>query len=188
MPNPSYPLPSPFLLPYTHKTRLSIFASLLRTSFLTGHNQHRFGPTFCGEWSQADTDCARHLNNVGVGARWTGTLNTNDPKTQVLSPTCPVAEDAEGNNAVRCECDSANADPARYSPQYKQWLQMFAEAQMHSFEKGWGWFYWTWETERSVQWSWKLGREAGILPQKAYAPAFRCEGEIPSFQGLPESY
>ena len=28
-----------------------------------------FGPTLCGEWSQADTDCATYLNNVGVGTR-----------------------------------------------------------------------------------------------------------------------
>jgi len=142
---------------------------------------HSFGPTLCGEWSQADTDCAQYLNNVNVGARWTGTMNTNDPKTQVLSPTCP-------KNSGVCECDDANADPSKYSPLYKQWLQMFAEAQMASFEKGWGWFYWTWETEKSVQWSWKLGLQAGILPKKAYAPDFNCSEEVPSFQGLPENY
>ena len=65
---------------------------------------------------------------------------------------------------------------------------MFAEAQMYSFEKAWGWFYWTWVTESAVQWSWKLGLQADILPPKAYAPSFKCDSAVPDFSGLPESY
>jgi glucan 1,3-beta-glucosidase len=82
----------------------------------------------------------------------------------------------------------ANAKPDQYSTAYKQFLKMFAEAQMQSFERAWGWFYWTWETETATQWSWKLGREAGILPQKAYAPDFKCGSAVPSFSDLGESY
>ncbi|SLM39801.1 Glycoside hydrolase, superfamily [Lasallia pustulata] len=109
-----------------------------------------FGPTLCGEWSQADTDCAPSLNNVNVGSRWTGTLNTGDPSTQILTPSCPP-------NAGACDCTPANADPASYSDAYKTWLLRNAEAQMDSFEQGWGWFYWTWVTETAVQWSWRDG-------------------------------
>jgi glucan 1,3-beta-glucosidase len=65
---------------------------------------------------------------------------------------------------------------------------MFAEAQMHSFEQAWGWYYWTWVTESAVQWSWKLGLQAGVLPSKAYAPNFKCDSAIPDFSGLSESY
>ena len=65
---------------------------------------------------------------------------------------------------------------------------MYAEAQMNSFEKAWGWFYWTWETESATQWSWKLGLAAGILPAKAYEPSFKCDTDVPSFSDLPESY
>ncbi|KAI9818826.1 MAG: hypothetical protein M1827_007647 [Pycnora praestabilis] len=142
-----------------------------------------FGPTLCGEWSQADTDCAQYLNNVNVGSRWTGTMNTGDPLTQVLSPSCPP-------NAGTCECTDANADPSQYSSTYKQWLQMFAEAQMTSFEMGWGWFYWTWQTEASVQWSWKLGLAAGILPHLAYQKDFNCSQVVPAYNtlGLAEDY
>jgi glucan 1,3-beta-glucosidase len=143
----------------------------------------RWGPTMCGEWSQADTDCAQYLNNVGVGSRWTGTMNTQDPSTQVLSPTCP-----QSSNSAPCDCGPANADPSSYTPEYKKFLQTFAEAQMNSFEKGWGWFYWTWETESAVQWSWKLGLQAGILPAKAYQPNFTCGDPIPSLGSLPENY
>ncbi|TKA61355.1 hypothetical protein B0A49_11573, partial [Cryomyces minteri] len=148
-----------------------------------------FGPTMCGEWSQADTDCAQYLNNVGVGSRWEGTLNMasgpgSSNSGSVLNPTCPT------KNNPKCECADANADPTTYSPAYKQWLLQFAEAQMASFERGWGWFYWTWETETAVQWSWKLGLKAGIVPQKAFAKDFNCTGSIPDYGalGLAENY
>ncbi|GAB7338218.1 hypothetical protein MBLNU457_4555t1 [Dothideomycetes sp. NU457] len=147
-----------------------------------------FGPTICGEWSQADTDCAQYLNNVGVGSRWEGTLNmANTPggstNQSVLSPTCPTA-----NNPI-CSCEDANADPANYSPEYKTWLLQFAEAQMRSFEYGWGWFYWTWKTETATQWSYRDGLAAGILPQKTWERSFDC-ANIPDYAaaGLPENY
>ncbi|KIW73839.1 hypothetical protein PV04_01926 [Phialophora macrospora] len=138
-----------------------------------------WGPTLDGEWSQADTDCTPNLNNVGVGSRWAGTLDTGDPDTSVLTPTCAEPP---------CSCAQANADPSTYSDSYKQFLQMYAEAQMHSFEQAWGWFYWTWKTENAVQWSYMLGLKAGILPEKAYSPSFKCDSEVPDFSDLPESY
>ncbi|KAL6245567.1 hypothetical protein RBB50_007566 [Rhinocladiella similis] len=138
-----------------------------------------WGPILDGEWSQADTDCAQYLNNVGVGSRWAGTLNTGDSQTAVLTPTCPQPP---------CSCAQANADPKTYSDSYKQFLQMYAEAQMHSFEQAWGWFYWTWKTENAVQWSWELGLKAGILPAKAYSPSFKCDSEVPNFSDLSEGY
>lgn len=143
-----------------------------------------FGPTICGEWSQADTDCAQYLNNVNVGSRWEGTLNAQDGSSPISSPRCP----SKGNPA--CECTDANADPSKYSAPYKQFLLSFAEAQMFSFEQGWGWFYWTWETENAVQWSWKLGMAAGILPKTVWDRSFNCNDSIPDFgaMGLPENY
>ncbi|KEQ94106.1 glycoside hydrolase family 5 protein [Aureobasidium subglaciale EXF-2481] len=147
-----------------------------------------FGPTLCGEWSQADTDCATYLNNVGVGSRWEGTLNMistpgGSLDGSVLSPTCPTA------NSPRCSCTNANASPSSYSDGYKQWLRDFAEAQMYSFEKGWGWFYWTWKTESATQWSYKDGLAAGILPSKTWERTFTC-GSVPDYagMGLAENY
>ncbi|KAL1297832.1 hypothetical protein AAFC00_006360 [Neodothiora populina] len=141
-----------------------------------------FGPTLCGEWSQADTDCAKYLNNVGVGSRWEGTLNMastpgGSSDGSVLSPTCPT------QNNPRCSCTEANADPSSYSDAYKQWLRDFSEAQMHSFEQGWGWFYWTWQTESATQWSYKHGLAADILPPKAYQRDFNCSS-IPDYAGM----
>ena len=108
-------------------------------------------------------------------------MNLGDPSTNVLTPTCP-------QNSGTCECDDANADPSKYSPQYKQWLMMFAEAQMVAFEMGWGWFYWTWDTEAAVQWSYKKGLAAGILPPLAYQRDFNCTPSAPNIAGLPENY
>lgn len=141
-----------------------------------------FGPTVFAEWSQADTDCAMYLNNIGWGNRWTGTYTTGNPLTQVLSPTCPVM--------TGCDCTNANADPSTYSASYKQFLLMFAEAQMHSFEYGYGWFYWTWKTESAPQWSYQAGLKAGILPAKAYTRSFNCSSTVPDFKtaGLSEVY
>ncbi|KAK3708390.1 hypothetical protein LTR37_011486 [Vermiconidia calcicola] len=148
-----------------------------------------FGPTIFGEWSQADTDCAEYLNNVGVGSRWEGTLNMiNTPggstSGSVLTPTCPT------QNNPPCSCEGANADPSGYSDGYKQWLKMFAEAQMDSFEVGWGWFYWTWKTESAAQWSYRDALANGMVPEKAYRPDWSCDQSIPDYgsMGLPEEY
>jgi glucan 1,3-beta-glucosidase len=148
-----------------------------------------FGPTIFGEWSQADTDCAEYLNNVGVGSRWEGTLNMVDTpggstSGSVLTPTCPT------DNNPRCSCTQANADSSSYSDSYRQWLKMFAEAQMDSFEYGWGWFYWTWQTESAPQWSYKDALAAGIAPTLAYQPDWNCNETIPTYSSsdLPEYY
>lgn len=145
-----------------------------------------FGPTMCGEWSQADTDCTKYINNVNMGTRWEGTLDTGNASTSVLEPYCPLKNRG-------CSCSSANADPKDYSDAYKKWLYQFAVAQMISFEAGWGWFYWTWKTERATQWSWEKGMEAGILPMKTWERDFECPdspGGLEDYgkMGLAESY
>lgn len=99
-----------------------------------------FGPTLVAEWSQADTDCAKDLTNVGWGNRWTGTYVTGNSSLDITTPRCPTTDS-------QCDCDQANAPASAWSDTYKQFLLMFAEAQMTSFEKGWGWWYWVWDTE-----------------------------------------
>ncbi|OTB13335.1 glycoside hydrolase family 5 protein [Daldinia sp. EC12] len=154
---------------WTQQTQLSMDTS-------TG-----FGPTMFAEWSQADTDCAKHVTNVGWGNRWTGTYDSGNASTEALTPKCPTKDSS-------CSCDKANADPGSYSDTYKKFLKMFAEAQMTSFEKGWGWWYWTWDTEDAPQWSYKKGLAAGILPEKAYDKDFNCDADVPDFSDLSETY
>ncbi|KAF1937786.1 glycoside hydrolase [Clathrospora elynae] len=143
-----------------------------------------FGPTMCGEWSQADTDCTQYINNVATGTRWEGTFDTGNPSSSVLRPQCPLG-------TSQCSCNGANADPKDYSDQYKKFLLQFAVAQMDSFEAAWGWFYWTWETEQATQWSYRRGLAAGILPPKAYDRAWSCPADadaLDNFDGLSELY
>ncbi|KAJ5168566.1 glucan 1-3-beta-glucosidase D [Penicillium canariense] len=138
-----------------------------------------WGPTICGEWSQADTDCAEYLNNVGRGTRWEGSYDTSSSTAY-----CPTAD------AGTCSCNNANADVADYSAEYKSWLQTYAEAQMSAFETAQGWFYWTWRTESAAQWSYRTAWKNGFMPQKAYSPSFKCGDTVPDFSslGLPEYY
>ena len=166
-------------LPLNYSARIALSCSGYQGLLLASNNPSSgWGPTMNGEWSQAETDCAPHLNNVGVGSRWTGTLNLGNTglETNVLTPLCPTAPD--------CSCEMANADPSQYSNEYRKFLRMYAEAQMDSFEKVWGWFYWTWKTENAVQWSWLLGLRAGILPEKVYGRGFRCGDVVPDFWDL----
>lgn len=141
-----------------------------------------FGSFLCGEWSQADTDCQTYLNNVNTGNRWEGTYNSGNFTTSVLQPSCPTAPQNGGGGT--CSCSGAMADPSSYSDAYKQFLLMFAEAQLHSYETGWGSFYWTWKTEDAVQWSWELGMKAGILPENVRERTFDCSGNVPDFGGM----
>lgn len=141
-----------------------------------------FGPTMVAEWSQADTDCAEYLGNVGNGNRWTGTYDVGNASLNALTPMCPTQNSS-------CSCTNANADVSTYSDEYKSFLLTFAEAQMYSFEKGWGWWYWTWDTESAPQWSYKKGLAAGILPAKASDRTFQCDlDDIPDFSALAETY
>ena len=154
-----------------------------------------FGSFICGEWSQADTDCAARLNPEGTGNRWEGTLRTDNSSTSVLVPSCPLANAGQGS---QCQCDKANADPSTYSQGYKTWLSQFADAQIQSFGQGWGSFYWTWDVEDGVpggaQWSWKKGVEAGILPAsvaEGRTTLWQCRseaGEEWAGMGLDETY
>lgn len=64
---------------------------------------------------------------------------------------------------------------------------------MYAFEKGWGWFYWTWVTEDAAQWSWKMGMEAGVLPGRVWEREGVCEGDGgevngEGWEGLEEGY
>ncbi|KAH6611647.1 glycoside hydrolase superfamily [Chaetomium tenue] len=117
-----------------------VFNHTAKVRYATG-----FGPTLVAEWSQADdTDCAKHLTNVGWGT--------------------------VGPARNSCSCEEANAPVSEWSDSYKQFLRMFAEAQI-------------------PQWSYKKGLAAGVLPAKAYERSFDCDlSDIPSFSDLPETY
>ena len=168
---------------YTHEAKIKYACSDWTTQTEQSMDTSTgFGPTIVAEWSQADTDCANYLGNVGNGNRWTGTYDVGNASLNALTPKCPAQNSS-------CSCTQANADVSSYSADYKSFLLMFAEAQMEAFERGWGWWYWTWDTESAPQWSYKKGLAAGILPADASARSFSCDSStIPSFDSLSEYY
>lgn len=165
------------LLAYTHEEKISLacndWADMVEASLDT---KTGFGPTIVGEWSQADTDCTRHLNGVRGGTRWEGTFGAAGG-----TPGCPTGDD-------KCSCDKANADPEDYSDGYREFLKTFAIAQMDAYEKAWGWFYWTWKSESAHQWSYEAGLKGGFMPKIAYEREWDCSMDLPDFDDLPEYY
>lgn len=107
-----------------------------------------------------------------------------DPSVRdpVSEPLCPTAK-----SGPPCSCEDANADPSQYSNEYKKYLQAYAEGQMFAFEKGYGWFYWTWKTESAPQWSYVTAWKNGMMPKKAYEPEFKCDSTV-DLGNLPENY
>jgi glucan 1,3-beta-glucosidase len=167
------------LLTFNHTARIAFACGAWVGQMNAGMNPATgFGPVMVGEWSQADTDCAKYLNGVGNGARWNGTYYSG-PGTEI--PYCPTKDSS-------CSCDGANAAVSDFSDDYKTFLLTWAQAQMFAFEKGWGWFYWTWKTESAPLWSYQAGLEGGIMPPLAYKRSWDCSMAVPSFGSLPETY
>jgi glucan 1,3-beta-glucosidase len=167
------------LLTFNHTARIAFACGAWVGQMNAGMNPATgFGPVMVGEWSQADTDCAKYLNGVGNGARWNGTYYSG-PGTEI--PYCPTKDSS-------CSCDGANAAVSDFSDDYKTFLLTWAQAQMFAFEKGWGWFYWTWKTESAPLWSYQAGLEGGIMPPLAYKQSWDCSMAVPSFGSLPETY
>lgn len=165
------------LISMTHAGKISLVCGAWTDQMRASVDTTRgFGPSMVGEWSQADTDCTRHLNGVGGGSRWEGTFVSTGGK-----PKCPALD-------ATCKCDLANADPSTYTEDYKTFLRTFAIAQMDAFEKSSGWFYWTWKTESAHQWSYQAGLAGRYLPALAHTRDWDCSKPVPSFGSLPEFY
>ncbi|KAH8672138.1 putative Exo-beta-1,3-glucanase [Tricladium varicosporioides] len=108
--------------------------------------------TFIGEFGAAMTDCAKHLNGYGNGARFDGTL------TGQFHGTC--------------------ADKTRisnWSSWYRDDSRKYIEAQLDAFEYNTqGWVFWNFKTESADEWSLFALMDNGIFPNpvtnRAFAP------------------
>lgn len=96
-----------------------------------------------GEWSAALTDCARWLNGVRRGARWSGDYD-NSPRIGSCDPYLYVEN---------------------WSDDFKTNLRKYFEAQLDAFEQTGGWVFWNWKTENAPEWDFKKLIAAGIVPQ-----------------------
>lgn len=101
--------------------------------------------TVVGEWTGAQTDCAKWLNGLGRGARYDGTL-----------PGFPVTGSCAGKYTGTVAALSADD---------KSNLRHFIEAQLDAYESRTGWFFWTWKTESAPEWDMQDLLNNGIFPQ-----------------------
>jgi glucan 1,3-beta-glucosidase len=98
-----------------------------------------------GEWTGAQTDCAKWLNGLGKGARYDGTF--------------------PGSN-YHGSCDGKyTGSVAGLSGADKANLRQFVEAQLDAYEQRTGWFFWTWKTESAPEWHFQDLVRNGLIPQ-----------------------
>ncbi|GAB7357494.1 hypothetical protein MBLNU459_g0028t1 [Dothideomycetes sp. NU459] len=104
--------------------------------------------TISGEWTGAQTDCAKWLNGRGVGARYDGTYNYNGATSSWIG-----------------SCDGKYIGTVdALSSADKDNIGHFVEAQMDAFEKAAGWIFWTWKTESAPEWDMQALLAGGIFP------------------------
>lgn len=103
--------------------------------------------TIVGEWTGAQTDCARWLNGLGLGARYDGTLPS---ESSGYYGSC----DGKFSGTVddMMEVDKTN-------------LRAYVEAQMDAYEAHTGWIWWAWKTETAPEWHFQNLTRAGLIPQ-----------------------
>ncbi|KAL4810746.1 glycoside hydrolase superfamily [Aspergillus unguis] len=102
-------------------------------------------PVVVGEWTGAMTDCTRYLNGRGIGARYDGTLSSND--------------------AVGSCGNWADGSISRLSSDEITNTRRFIEAQLDAFEMRNGWIFWTWKTEGAPGWDMQDLLANDVFPQ-----------------------
>ncbi|KAL8663463.1 MAG: hypothetical protein Q9202_003880 [Teloschistes flavicans] len=98
-----------------------------------------------GEWTGAQTDCAKWLNGLGKGARYDGTF-----------PSSTYTGSCDGKYTGTVSDLSSND---------KDNLRSYVEAQLDAYEQHTGWFFWTWKTESAPEWHLKDLIAGGLFPQ-----------------------
>jgi glucan 1,3-beta-glucosidase len=99
-----------------------------------------------GEWTGAQTDCAKWLNGLGKGARYDGTF----------SPS----------SSYHGSCDGKyTGTVAGMQDVDKKNLRQYVEAQFDAYEQHTGWIFWTWKTESAPEWNFQGLVKEGLIPQ-----------------------
>lgn len=102
--------------------------------------------TIVGEFSGAQTDCAKWLNGFGVGSRYDGSY----PGSPAWYGSCQTKDVGTVDGLL--EVDKVN-------------LAYFMEAQLDAYEAHSGWVFWTWKTESAPEWHFQNLTRAGLIPQ-----------------------
>lgn len=101
--------------------------------------------TVVGEWTGAQTDCAKWLNGLGKGARYDGTF----PGSYYVG-SC--------NGKYTGTVNGLSADD-------KHNIRSFIEAQLDAYSAHTGWIFWTWKTEGAPEWDMQALLAGGLFPQ-----------------------
>jgi len=101
--------------------------------------------TIAGEWTGAQTDCAKWLNGLGKGARYDGTLSGS-----TSHGSC--------NGKYSGTVDGLSTDD-------KNNIKQFIQAQLEGYEKAAGWVFWTWKTEGAPEWDMQALLRGGLFPK-----------------------
>ncbi|MCJ1476332.1 exo-1,3-beta-glucanase [Lambiella insularis] len=101
--------------------------------------------TIVGEWTGAQTDCAKWLNGLGRGARYDGSYPGSSPIGSCRGKDV-------GTVAGLSDDDKKN-------------IRSFTEAQMDAYEAHTGWIWWTWRTESAPEWDMQALIAGGLFPQ-----------------------
>lgn len=101
--------------------------------------------TIVGEWTGAQTDCAKWLNGLGKGARY-----DNSFPESTYHGDCQGKR--EGTVDGLLQVDKTN-------------LEYYVEAQLDAYEARSGWIFWTWKTESAPEWHFQNLTRAGLIPQ-----------------------
>ncbi|PMD38355.1 glycoside hydrolase family 5 protein [Hyaloscypha variabilis F] len=117
--------------------------------------------TIVGEWTGAQTDCAKWLNGLGTGARYDGTFTGSGGSYYIGD--CATKD--VGTVAGMEQVDKTN-------------LQYYVEAQLDAYETHSGWIFWCWKTESAPEWNFQDLLNNGLIPQpitsRKFAP--QCNG------------
>lgn len=101
--------------------------------------------TIVGEWTGAQTDCAKWLNGLGKGARYDGTF-----------PGSSYVGSCDGKYSGTVAGLSAND---------RKNIRSFTEAQLDAYSAHTGWIWWTWRTEGAPEWDMQALIAGGLFPQ-----------------------
>ncbi|KAI9047801.1 hypothetical protein LZ554_008510 [Drepanopeziza brunnea f. sp. 'monogermtubi'] len=102
--------------------------------------------TIVGEWTGAQTDCAKWLNGLGKGARYDGTLAGSEG----YFGDCQTKYAGTVDGLL--DVDKVN-------------MEYYIEAQLDAYEQHAGWIFWAWKTESAPEWNFRDLTRAGIIPQ-----------------------
>lgn len=101
--------------------------------------------TIVGEWTGAQTDCAKWLNGYGKGARYDGTF--------------------QGSSKVGDCTGKYTGSVSDLSSDDKNNIRSYIEAQLDAYEQHTGWIFWTWKTESAPEWHMQDLISNGLFPQ-----------------------